>query len=90
MSSAMKNGGRRLSLFSPAAEGYRLCPWMNTRAFGRDVAPLGREVGCQGPCPWGSTITPFEGKSPRFDETVFIDPTARLIGDIVLESGVSI
>jgi carbonic anhydrase/acetyltransferase-like protein (isoleucine patch superfamily) len=35
-------------------------------------------------------ITPFEGKSPQFDETVFIDPSARLIGDILLETGVSI
>ncbi len=35
-------------------------------------------------------ITSFEGKSPQFDETVFIDPTARLIGEIVLGSGVSI
>jgi len=24
--------------------------------FDRDVAPLGREVGCHGLCPWGSTI----------------------------------
>ncbi len=36
------------------------------------------------------SITSFEGKSPRFDETVFIDPTARLIGDVLLNSGVSI
>jgi carbonic anhydrase/acetyltransferase-like protein (isoleucine patch superfamily) len=35
-------------------------------------------------------ITPFEGKFPQFDETVFIDPSARLIGDILLEPGVSI
>ena len=35
-------------------------------------------------------ITPYGGKSPQFDETVFIDPTARLIGDIVLGSGTSI
>jgi carbonic anhydrase/acetyltransferase-like protein (isoleucine patch superfamily) len=35
-------------------------------------------------------ITPFEGKSPQFDETVFIDPTARLIGEVILESGVSV
>ncbi len=35
-------------------------------------------------------ITPFEGKAPRFDETVFIDPTARLIGDVVLGPGVSV
>jgi carbonic anhydrase/acetyltransferase-like protein (isoleucine patch superfamily) len=35
-------------------------------------------------------ITPFDGKSPRFDETVFIDPSARLIGDIVLGPNVSI
>ncbi len=32
----------------------------------------------------------FQGKSPQFDKTVFIDPTARLIGEIVLGSGVSI
>jgi len=36
------------------------------------------------------SITPFEGKSPQFDKTVFIDPTARLIGDVVLQFGVSI
>ena len=35
-------------------------------------------------------ITPFEGRSPQFDETVFIDPTARLIGDILLGPGVSV
>jgi carbonic anhydrase/acetyltransferase-like protein (isoleucine patch superfamily) len=35
-------------------------------------------------------ITAFEGKTPQFDETVFIDPTARLIGDVILESEVSI
>jgi carbonic anhydrase/acetyltransferase-like protein (isoleucine patch superfamily) len=38
----------------------------------------------------GFHITPFEGKSPQFDETVFIDPTARLIGDILLGPGVSV
>jgi carbonic anhydrase/acetyltransferase-like protein (isoleucine patch superfamily) len=37
-----------------------------------------------------SHITPFEGKSPQFDKTVFIDPTARLIGDVILGSGVSV
>jgi len=35
-------------------------------------------------------ITPFEGKSPQFDETVFIDPSARLIGEVILEKEVSI
>ncbi len=35
-------------------------------------------------------ITPFEGKTPQFDETVFIDPSARLIGDVVLGPHVSI
>jgi len=35
-------------------------------------------------------ITPFDGKSPRFDETVFIDPSARLIGDVILGPHVSI
>ena len=42
--------------FTPAAEGHGLCPWMNAPAFGRDVAPLGREEGCHGLCPWGSTF----------------------------------
>ena len=42
--------------FTPAAEGHGLWPWMNAPAFGRDVAPLGREVGCHGLCPWGSTV----------------------------------
>jgi carbonic anhydrase/acetyltransferase-like protein (isoleucine patch superfamily) len=37
-----------------------------------------------------SHITPYEGKSPQFDETVFIDPTARLIGDIILGPSVSV
>jgi carbonic anhydrase/acetyltransferase-like protein (isoleucine patch superfamily) len=37
-----------------------------------------------------SHITPYDGKSPKFDETVFIDPTARLIGDIILGPNVSI
>ena len=44
----------------------------------------------KGKSPPLSHITPFEGKSPQFDETVFIDPTARLIGDIVLGAGVSV
>jgi carbonic anhydrase/acetyltransferase-like protein (isoleucine patch superfamily) len=35
-------------------------------------------------------IVSFEGKSPEFDETVFIDPSARLIGDIVLGPNSSI
>jgi carbonic anhydrase/acetyltransferase-like protein (isoleucine patch superfamily) len=35
-------------------------------------------------------IISFEGKSPQFDETVFIDPGARLIGEIILGSRVSI
>ncbi len=37
-----------------------------------------------------SHITPFEGKSPQYDESVFIDPAARLIGDVILASDVSI
>ena len=35
-------------------------------------------------------ITPFDGKSPQYDETVFIDPSARLMGDVHLGPGVSI
>jgi len=34
--------------FTPAAEGHGLWPWMNASAFGRDVAPLGRELGATG------------------------------------------
>jgi len=37
-----------------------------------------------------SQIIPFEGKSPQFDETVFVDPTARLIGDVHIGSGSSV
>lgn len=37
-----------------------------------------------------SSITPFEGKSPQYDESVFVDPAARLIGDVILGSDVSI
>jgi carbonic anhydrase/acetyltransferase-like protein (isoleucine patch superfamily) len=44
----------------------------------------------RGKSPLLSHITPFEGKSPQFDKTVFIDPTARLIGDIVLKPDVSV
>jgi carbonic anhydrase/acetyltransferase-like protein (isoleucine patch superfamily) len=44
----------------------------------------------RGKSPPFSHITPFEGKSPQFDETVFVDPTARLIGDIILGPGVSV
>ena len=36
------------------------------------------------------SILPFDGKSPHFDETVYVDPTARLIGDVLLGSGVSV
>lgn len=35
-------------------------------------------------------ITPFEGKIPQFDGTVFIDPTVRLIGEVILKSEVGI
>lgn len=35
-------------------------------------------------------ITPFEGNSPQFDKSVFVDPSARLIGDVVLDPGVSV
>jgi len=44
----------------------------------------------RGKSPPLSHITPFEGKSPQFDETVFVDPTTRLIGDIILGPGVSV
>jgi carbonic anhydrase/acetyltransferase-like protein (isoleucine patch superfamily) len=35
-------------------------------------------------------VISFEGKSPQFDETAFIDPSARLIGAIILGPRVSI
>jgi hypothetical protein len=38
---------------SPASGG--MPGWMNALTFGRDVAPLGRDAGCHGLCPWGST-----------------------------------
>ena len=44
----------------------------------------------RGKAPPLSHITPFRGKSPQFDATVFIDPTARLIGDVLLGPGVSV
>lgn len=44
----------------------------------------------RGKAPPFSSITPFEGKSPRYNKTVFIDPTARLIGDVILGPDVSI
>jgi carbonic anhydrase/acetyltransferase-like protein (isoleucine patch superfamily) len=44
----------------------------------------------RGKAPPLSHITPFEGKSPQFDESVFIDPTARLIGDVLLGPDVSV
>jgi hypothetical protein len=37
-----------VQVITPAAEGHGLCPWMNAPAFGRDVAPLGREDGATG------------------------------------------
>ena len=48
--------------FTPVAKGHGLCPWMNAPSFGRDVAPLGREVGCHGLYPWGSTIGKLLGE----------------------------
>lgn len=44
----------------------------------------------RGEAPPLSHITPFEGKSPQYNETVFIDPTARLIGDVILGPDVGI
>jgi hypothetical protein len=52
----LRNNERSNPIFTPAAEGHGLWPWMNAPAFGRDVAPLGRRVWCHGLCPWGSTI----------------------------------
>jgi hypothetical protein len=39
--------GQEAGSLTPAAEGHP--------GFCRDVAPLGREEGCHGLCPWGST-----------------------------------
>jgi mRNA interferase RelE/StbE len=55
MSDDLKGDVKRLTNFTPAAEGHGLWPWMNAPVFGRDVAPLGRRVWCHGLCPWGST-----------------------------------
>jgi carbonic anhydrase/acetyltransferase-like protein (isoleucine patch superfamily) len=44
----------------------------------------------RGKAPPLSHITPFGGKSPQFDKSVFIDPTARLIGDVLLGQDVSV
>ena len=44
----------------------------------------------RGKAPPLSQVTPFEGRSPQYDETVFIDPTARLIGDVLLGPDVSV
>ena len=44
----------------------------------------------RGKAPSLSHVTPFEGKSPQFDESVFIDPTARLIGDVLLGPDASV
>ena len=35
-------------------------------------------------------LIPFNGKSPQFDDTVFIDPSARLMGAVILGPEVSI
>ena len=59
-------------VFTPAAEGHGLCPWMNAPAFGRDVAPLGREVGCHGLCPWGSTLMDPLLFAPRKRQNIFV------------------
>jgi len=41
---------------------------MNAPAFGRNVAPLGREVGCHGICPWGSTyLSSSEGQQKNLE-----------------------
>ncbi|MCX8118200.1 MAG: gamma carbonic anhydrase family protein [Desulfobacterota bacterium] len=42
------------------------------------------------PSPPQPLITPFEGKTPLFDESVFIDPSSRLIGEVVLKRESSI
>ena len=57
-------------LFTPAAEGHGLCPWMNAPTFGRDVAPLGREEGDHGLCPWGSSRKEACGLSDKFLQNI--------------------
>jgi len=62
----------RKVIFTPAAEGHGLCPWMNApRLLSGDVAPLGREVGCHGLCPWGSSRDFFTKK--RRPWSLFVD-----------------
>jgi len=53
---------------------------MNTLAFGRDVAPMGREVGSHGLCLWVSTILRKAARSGLFhkglmDSSFFNSPT---------------
>jgi len=61
-------------LFTPVAEGHGLCLWMNAPAFGRDVAPLGREVGCHGLCLWGSTFWEGLKKEMMFSDKRMVAP----------------
>jgi carbonic anhydrase/acetyltransferase-like protein (isoleucine patch superfamily) len=35
-------------------------------------------------------LIPFKGKSPRLEEGIFIDPSSRIIGDVILKSGASV
>jgi len=35
-------------------------------------------------------ITPFRGKAPRIQEDAFIDCSARIIGDVIIEEGASV
>ena len=37
-----------------------------------------------------ATIVEFEGKTPQIHESVFVASTAVIIGDVVLEEGVSV
>ena len=50
------------TLFTPAAEGHGLWPWMNAPSFGRPAPrsdggcrPTGASMRNPGPCPWGLT-----------------------------------
>jgi len=39
--------------------------------------------------PW-ATILPFEGKAPHIDETAFVAPGARIIGDVTIHAEASV
>lgn len=73
---------------TPAAEGHGLWPWMNARAFGRDVAPQGRHGRCHGLSPWGSTwraLTTSESLLDNIGKSI-----RRRAKDIAIRTGIAV